>query len=110
MALVIRRPLRDQLRLVKQVICIYANCCSRVIRLNDLQATDFSQWWLTKKMAVIKRRAEAENDLTMTVGDLIREYQRNDESGQSDKGRKDLSVEQFCEGLLRGSRQSAVPK
>lgn len=32
-----------------------------------------------KKMAVIKRRAEAENDLTMTVGDLIREYQQNDD-------------------------------
>ncbi|GHP13235.1 hypothetical protein YK48G_06600 [Lentilactobacillus fungorum] len=36
------------------------------------------QFSFKKKMAVIKRKAEADHDLTMTVGDLIRAYQQPD--------------------------------
>ncbi|MBV0929547.1 SAP domain-containing protein [Lentilactobacillus sp. IMAU92037] len=53
-----------------------------------------------KKMAVIKRQAEAENDLTMTVGDLIREYQRNDDLVNQTKEEKTYQwnnfVKDFC--------------
>ncbi|EHO51718.1 SAP domain-containing protein [Lentilactobacillus kisonensis] len=52
------------------------NDAARKFFANYFGVTKFS---FKKKMAVIKRKAETDNDLAITVGDLIREYEESDQ-------------------------------